>query len=185
MGNVKVNLKDLEKLRDKFEKLNNQIPEFIKELTNEIAGRLLRAAKEETPTGIYGKEIEIVKKVYKYENIEGQTTKNGKPKRKRIDTGETKIVKGSTSSKTGGTLKRGWTIGEIVETKDSYTVEVINPVYYARYVEYGHRTSNHKGWVKGQFMLTIAKKNLESNLEKVVSNKMKKFFKNEGGGTDD
>lgn len=136
MGNVKVNLKDLEKLRDRFEKLNNQIPDFIKELTNEIAGRLLRGAKKNTP----------------------------------VD---------------NGILRRGWTIGEIVETENGYTVEVINPVEYARYVEYGHRTSNHKGWVKGQFMLTIAKKDLESNLEKVVSNKMKKFFKNEGGGTDD
>lgn len=31
-----------------------------------------------------------------------------------------------------------------------------NPVYYASYVEYGHRTANHRGWVPGQFMLQKA-----------------------------
>lgn len=42
-----------------------------------------------------------------------------------------------------------------------YTVEIINPVEYASYVEFGHRTPSG-GWVEGQYMLTI--ENMKLNL---------------------
>ena len=53
----------------------------------------------------------------------------------------------------GGTLRRGWTVGEIKHTGNTYEIEIINPVEYAMYVEYGHRTRNHKGWVRGKLCL--------------------------------
>ena len=35
------------------------------------------------------------------------------------------------SGKVGGTLKRGWTIGEIQHIGDAYKIEITNPVEYA------------------------------------------------------
>lgn len=56
---------------------------------------------------------------------------------------------------------------------DTYVIEIVNPVEYASYVEYGHRTANHKGWVKGQFMMTISEQELEKIAPKVLERKIK------------
>ena len=75
--------------------------------------------------------------------------------------------------KTGGNLRRGWTVGEVVKTSNGYKVEVINSVEYASYVEYGHRTRNHKGWVPGRFMLTISENEIRDNLESIIQKRLK------------
>jgi hypothetical protein len=80
------------------------------------------------------------------------------------------------TGKKGGTLRRGWTIGEVVKTDTGYTVEVINPTEYASYVEFGHRTRNHKGWVEGRFMLTISEQELEADAPRILENKLNKFL---------
>lgn len=75
--------------------------------------------------------------------------------------------------KTGGNLRRGWIVGEVVKTNNGYKVEVINSVEYASYVEYGHRTRNHKGWVPGRFMLTISENEIRDNLESIIQKRLK------------
>lgn len=42
---------------------------------------------------------------------------------------------------------------------------------YASYVEYGHRTKNHKGWVEGRFMATISMQEIERQLPKFLERK--------------
>ncbi|WP_270428153.1 HK97 gp10 family phage protein [Fusobacterium mortiferum] len=88
-----------------------------------------------------------------------------------------KVIKrtpvGVYSHKTGGNLRRGWTIGEVVKTNNGYKVEVINSVEYASYVEYGHRTRNHKGWIPGKFMLTISENEIRDNLESIIQKRLK------------
>ena len=59
---------------------------------------------------------------------------------------------------------------------DPATTAVVNPVEYASYVEYGHRTANHSGWVKGQFMMTISEQELQKIAPKVLENKIKKYL---------
>lgn len=81
------------------------------------------------------------------------------------------------SGRKGGTLRRGWTIGKIVKKGSLYEVEVINPVEYASYVEYGHRTRNHKGWVKGRFMMTISENELESQAPKIIERRIMEYLK--------
>lgn len=81
------------------------------------------------------------------------------------------------SVKHGGTLKRGWTVGEITEINGIYKVEIINNVEYAPYVEFGHRTRNHKGWVKGVYMLTISEQEIDENLETIIRLKLNKILK--------
>ena len=48
----------------------------------------------------------------------------------------------------------------------SYIIEIVNPVEYASYVEYGHRTADHNGWVSGHFMMTISEKELKGMEQK-------------------
>lgn len=76
-----------------------------------------------------------------------------------------------------GLLRRSWTIGQIVHIPAGIEVEIINPVEYAMYVEYGHRTRNHKGWVEGRFMLTISIDELEREMPAILDKKLEQFLK--------
>ena len=102
---------------------------------------------------------------------------------------------------TGGTLRRGWTAKSHREAELSatfgggngakkyadsmtvtkvgkvYQVEVINPVEYAAYVEFGHRTRDHKGWVQGRFMMTISAVEVETAAPKIIEKKLLQFLK--------
>ena len=75
----------------------------------------------------------------------------------------------------GGTLRKGWT-GSRKHFGDTYVVEIINPIEYASYVEYGHRTVNHKGWVPGRFMMTISEQELRQIAPRVLERKIKEFL---------
>lgn len=81
------------------------------------------------------------------------------------------------SGKTGGTLRRGWTVGEVAKTAGGWTVEVVNPVEYAQSVEFGHRTRNHKGWVPGRFMMALSEQELEKDTPRILENKLDRFLK--------
>ena len=56
----------------------------------------------------------------------------------------------------------------------TYTVEVINPVQYASYVEFGHRTRGGKGWVDGQYFLTLSEQDLRSLAPGLIEKKLEK-----------
>lgn len=94
------------------------------------------------------------------------------------------------SGKKGGTLRRGWTGGKangnaiayanslhVRHEGTTYVIEITNPVNYAPYVEYGHRTANHKGWVEGQFMLTISENELQGQMAGILEKKIANFLK--------
>ncbi len=77
----------------------------------------------------------------------------------------------------GGTLRRGW--GSTKDFKiyhfgDTFVIEITNPVEYASYVEFGHRKSRGRGWVQGQFMLTISEDELQRDSPKIIEAKLKK-----------
>lgn len=72
----------------------------------------------------------------------------------------------------GGTLRRGWTIGQVKKSGATYEIEVINSVDYAQYVEFGHRTSNHQGWVNGRFMMTISADQVEQQAPAILERKL-------------
>lgn len=106
------------------------------------------------------------------------------------------------SGMVGGTLRRGWTsetheeafskrksepgvkdIQEILNTMeisckgDTYTIQVKNPVEYASYVESGHRTVNHRKWVKGKFMMKRSVQDLQKTAPKVLEAQIKRFLR--------
>lgn len=148
---------DLKKLQKKLNKLQqHEIDAFLEACVKELAARLLRKVIKRTPVGVYSND----------------------------------------SGKKGGTLRRGWTSEsheqaasgkqttaaqyaqslQIKHTGNVFEIEIINPVEYASYVEFGHRTSNHQGWVTGKFMLTISEQELEAIAPQVLKAKLKKFL---------
>lgn len=141
------NFRDFEKIQQNLEKLNQeQVDIFIDACAKELAARLLAKVIKRTPVGEYP----------------------------------------NSSGKKGGTLRRGWTNGKnqsavsyaaslpIHHFGNTYVVEIINPVEYASYVEFGHRTRNHKGWVNGRFMLTISEQELQSAVPAIIEKKLMK-----------
>ena len=156
--NGKVNFRDLEDFKQKIkDNLGaNHVDLFIESCAKELAARLLAKVIKRTLPGQYPKG----------------------------------------SGKVGGTLRRGWTSKTHEEAASGhgsgkpakeyadslkvnhfggvYVIEIINPVEYASYVEFGHRTRNHEGWVEGKFMLTISEQEIESDAPRVLENKLKK-----------
>ena len=59
----------------------------------------------------------------------------------------------------------------------TFYIEVINPVHYASYVEFGHRTPGGKGWVAGQYFLTLAESQLESRAPAIIEKELEKKLK--------
>ena len=146
--NGNVNFRDLENFKDTLKKnlSETQVDLFIESCAKELAARLLAKVIKRTPVGQYPKS----------------------------------------SGKKGGTLRRGWT-GEKSQDANSYAgnlkvnhfgdvyvIEIVNPVEYASYVEFGHRTRDHEGWVEGKFMLTISEQEIERDAPRVLQNKLKK-----------
>ena len=98
-----------------------------------------------------------------------------------------KVIK-RTPSETGE-LRRGWTTGtkqgatqyanslNIQKVGNTYRIDITNPVEYASYVEYGHRTKDHQGWVQGKFMLTISEAELNNASDAILQKKLNKFMK--------
>lgn len=75
-----------------------------------------------------------------------------------------------------GTLRRGWMASSVVKTGDKYEIEVYNDTPYASYYEYGHRTPNHRGWVKGRFPLTISEKEIEGKSQQWIERRIKSWI---------
>lgn len=152
---------DMKKLQKQLNKIQEgNVEAFIEACAKELAARLLAKVIKRTPVGEYPKS----------------------------------------SGKKGGTLRRGWTSktheeaaggtgkGSIAAGKsyaesltinhfgNTLVIEIVNPVEYASYVEYGHRTPDHKGWVQGRFMLTISEQEIQEIAPKVLEAKIKKFL---------
>lgn len=139
---------DLRCLRDRIDGMIARNDEFVSSCAKELAARLLAKVIKRTPVGQYP----------------------------------------ASSGKTGGTLRRGWTGGErgnatayanslaITRQGNKYTITVVNPVEYASYVEYGHRTRNHAGWVEGKFMLTISENEIQRMAPAILERKLNRYL---------
>ncbi len=82
------------------------------------------------------------------------------------------------NGKQGGTLKKGWSTRNvrIYHSASCVMVEIVNPVEYASYVEYGHRTANHTGWVPGKLMMTFAEREIQRDSQGILEQKVKKMM---------
>lgn len=148
MSDSKIDCKQLEQLRDSLEAMARNSDDFFEAASREIAARLLAKVIKRTPVGTYH----------------------------------------SNSGKVGGTLRRGWTAGTnqaatsyadsltVHHFGDTYVIEIINPVEYASYVEFGHRTANGTGWVEGKYMLTLSEQEIRQSAPGILEAKLKKWL---------
>lgn len=88
---------------------------------------------------------------------------------------EMRMVKKVTPVDTG-TLRKAWRITDIKKAGDSFEVSVYNNMDYADYVEFGHRTRDHKNWVPGKFMLTVSERQIEKVMEEIVDRHLEEAF---------
>lgn len=77
--------------------------------------------------------------------------------------------------RTGGHLRRNWKITPAVKNGLVYESILYNPVYYAPFVEYGHRTRGGGGWVEGRFMMTSAIRQVDDVKEQYIRRKVNAF----------
>ncbi len=174
-------LSGMKELQKSLEGLRKSSDAFVEACAKELAARLLAMVVKRTPVGDYSHEVEAV-------------AKRDSKHHKKGDVYKKKVNK---SGKVGGTLRRGWTaqkegsglegtgtggVSQFVDSimvkrfGDAYVIEIINPVEYASYVEYGHRTANHRGWVKGHFMMTISEQELQSIAPQILEKRIQKFL---------
>ena len=79
-------------------------------------------------------------------------------------------------------------MGTVEKRGDLYYIEVINPLEYAQYVEYGHRQTPgryvpaigkrlKKSWVQGKFMLTLSENEIQRDMDKIIKQKLIQLLK--------
>lgn len=74
-----------------------------------------------------------------------------------------------------GDLKRNWELSDVSKKGDVLEITLSNITEYALYVEYGHRTRDHRKWIKGAYMATISLKEVERDLDKWLDVAMNKI----------
>lgn len=177
----KCDTRQLKKLRDNLVKLQNtEMEKFCVAASKELAAKLLALVIPATPVGDYSREITVTAK------RDSKYHKKGDVYKKRVNT----------SGKNGGTLRRGWTARTEAEATsgsktdavsyansmlvqksgNTYKITVINPVMYASYVEFGHRTPGG-GWEEGQYFLTHSEEELKRIAPKVLERELEKLLK--------
>ena len=171
--NGSFNFRELEQLAKNLERVEKEKDKLFQSVAKELAARLLALLVKNTQPGIYP----------------------------------------AGSGMVGGTLRRGWTsrtqeeafnkrksapgakdIQGILNTMQInckggvYTIEIINPVEYASYVENGHRQTLGRyvpaigkrlktSWVKGKFMMKESVEDLQKIAPKVLEKKIERFLR--------
>lgn len=167
-SNVRLDYNELQKLKEEIEKLNDptQMDQFFTSCAKELAARLLAKVIKRTPTGKYKEGSGTV----------GGTLRRGWTTESTGDSNyDTKAA--MYSNLFGGNQKVSKSNMTVNKIGNDYVIEVINPVYYASYVEFGHRTRNHKGWVEGKFMLTISEEEIRKSAPNILEKKLEKRLK--------
>lgn len=183
-----VDYSDIERLKSAVENLNNTRDELMSKIAKELAARLLRLVVERTPKN---------KGSYYIEFARTYDSKTGKSKVYKNTSGKNKGKSRTTKTKiTGGTLKRGWTVdNKILMFENTFVINVFNNVFYATYVEYGHRQTPgryvphifdektgkfgkklKKSWVPGKHMLKISTEELQKKAPAIIEKKIQTWF---------
>lgn len=193
----KCDFRELKEFNEKLNKLTGpDFSAFCEAAAKELAARLLAKVIKRTPVGETIKAFEDVID----DGGNPLTYKSGKRKGQ--------VKQKSVTSHMGGTLRRGWTAKTEQEAESGgqadptayaqslpitrqgnlYRIEIVNPVHYASYVEFGHRQTPGRyvpqigkrlkqGWVKGQFMLTISENQLRTEAPKLLQAKLANYLK--------
>lgn len=147
---VKVDTRQLDAFSKQLKRASQKdVDKFLEKCAKELAIRLLRRTIQKTP-----KDLGNLQR--------GWTAKPGtspcreyKPKNTPEQWAESALI-----SRTGNQIR----------------MTISNPIEYAVFVEYGHRTRDLRGWVPGQFMLTISIEEIDSMKTGILQNLLLEFL---------
>ena len=174
---VTVDYQMLQRYRDNIAKLNEgQIQQFTEAAVKELAARLLRKVVMRTPVG---KRPSGMSDTIEVEGASG--------KKRKFLTARAATLQAVWAGYIGGTLRRNWTVGEVVKNGEEFSIEVFNPIYYALYVEFGHRgvfvptlgktLHLNRRWTPGKFMLFISTQEMKRDGPAILERKLSAFVK--------
>lgn len=126
---------------------------FVIDVMNKLGNIMIREVKAKTPVGQYDNTVFFVR--------------GGKLLVFEADGG---------SGRVGGNLRRNWVLEGCEKQGDAYVVTISNNTEYAIYVENGHRTADHSGWVEGQFFLKITMEEIMDKLPSIVGPAYKEYL---------
>ena len=167
-ANVRLDYSELQKLKEQIEQAGDpaQVDQFFESCVKELAARLLAKVIKRTPVGQYpagsGKVGGTLRRGWTTESTGDSAHDTQQAMYNNLFGGSGKVSKSSMTVNKVGT---------------DYVIEVINPVEYASYVEFGHRTRDHAGWVEGRFMLTISEKEIRDSAPNILQKKLEKYLK--------
>lgn len=150
----------LQRLRDNLEQLQRMdLDIFCRDVSRELAARLLALVIPATPVGKYKKSI----------GKKGGTLRRGWTAQAE---GEAAVGHGYPTATQAKAY--AWAL-PIVKAGGEYRIEVINPVHYASYVELGHRTVSG-GWVEGKYFPTISEQKLQELAPALIEQKLERLL---------
>lgn len=156
----RVDFSQMKRLQKKMEKLERAgLEKFCEDAAKELAARLLAKVIKRTPVGDYD------------DGKVGGTLRRGWTAKTHREAELSSTFGGGTGAKTFANSL------EVTKKGNTYEIMVINPVEYAPYVEFGHRTRNHQGWVPGRFMMTISADEVERQAPQILEKKLNKLLK--------
>lgn len=194
--------RQLQRLQKRMENLQSvELEDFCRKASAALAARLLAKVIKRTPVGVVPKL-----------GVRTRTVTGRSGKKYKLLTRAGDIYETYWAGYMGGTLRRGWTAKTeqeaqsggkktpedyvralpIAKSGDTYTIEMVNPVSYASYVEFGHRQQPGRyvpalgrrlktAWVKGTFMLTISEQEIRAQapglLQKMLEQAMREAFR--------
>ena len=162
-SNVNMNYDGLKKLRDQLTKVD-QTDEFFNSCAKELAARLLAKVIKRTPVGDYRtKEVRVAKR-------DGKKHKKGEKYTVWVKPASGKTGQNANAKAYAESLS-------VQRVGSDFVIDIINPVEYASYVEYGHRTSNHKNWVEGKFVLTLSAKEVQDMAPRILERKLADYLR--------
>lgn len=181
----KCDYKELQRLNEKLKKLEKaDFDAVCRRAADKLAQILLAKVVKRTPVGVKpdfsefeGKQLTVE---YDSSDFAGKKisllTKEG---------AQLETMRNIWEGYQGGALRRAWQVLPVEKTGEQYVITVVNELYYASYVEYGHRQTPGRyvpalgkalkvSWVKGKFMLTISEKELTKLAPRVVEAELDK-----------
>ena len=158
----RVDFVELQTLQENLRQMERMdMEEYFRRVANELAARLLRRVREKTPVGKY--------KVITYKKKDGSTIKYNQ-------------------GRSGGELRRNWTIKTLKKNGTVYEIEIVNPTEYASYVEYGHRQQVGRfvphigktlknGFVEGKFMLKMSEEEIQATAPALLERRLNEMLR--------
>lgn len=166
---VKVDVRELQSFKEKLDALTDvQTPIFMNQAVREMANWLLSLVVPRTPVG----------------KVHGGTLRRG-----WLNNTVNQAASGSGTTFSGADFSSRADALNVSRGKTGgYSVTVKNPVYYASYVEYGHRQTPGryvpaigkklvKSWVEGQHFLKISEDELREIAPEMLEELLNNFLR--------